>query len=75
LGLEGTGGVAAIGTGVTNFTVGDRVAYAVGPIGSCATGRLHPAERLVHLPEAIGAEQAAAVLFKGITAHYLLHST
>lgn len=75
LGLEGAGRVAAIGAGVTNVAVGERVAYALGPIGSYATGRLYPAERLIRLPEAIGAEQAAAVLFKGITAHYLLHST
>ena len=75
LGLEGAGRVAAIGPGVSNVSVGDRVAYILGPIGSYASGRLYPAERLVRLSDRISAEDAATVLFKGITAHYLLHST
>lgn len=75
LGLEGAGRVTAAGIGVTNVAIGDRVAYILGPIGSYASARLYPAERLVRLPDALTAEQAATVLFKGITAHYLLHST
>lgn len=75
LGLEGAGQVLALGAGVNQFAVGDRVAYATGPLGAYASERLYPAERLVKLPDGISAEQAAAVLFKGITAQYLLTST
>lgn len=75
LGLEGAGRVAVIGADVTNVAVGDRVAYILGPLGSYASGRLYPADRLVKLPDDISSEDAATVLFKGITAHYLLHST
>ena len=75
LGLEAAGRVAAIGRDVTNIAVGDRVAYILGPIGSYASARLYPAQRLVRLPDELSAEDAATALFKGVTAHYLLHST
>ncbi|KAE8754232.1 zinc-binding dehydrogenase [Paraburkholderia madseniana] len=75
LGLEGAGRVAAVGEGVDNVKVGQRVAYATGPIGAYASARLFPAERLVPLPDNVSCEDAAAVLFKGITAQYLLKST
>lgn len=75
LGLEGAGIVEAVGPNVTNVRVGDRVAYAMGPIGSYAGARLYPAERLVVLPETMSFEKAAAVLFKGLTAQYLLKTT
>ncbi len=75
LGLEGAGQVTAVGPDVTNVAVGDRVAYATGPLGGYASARLIPANRLIKLPEAVPYESAAAVLFKGITAHYLLTST
>ena len=75
LGLEGAGTVAAVGEGVTQVAVGDRVAYATGPLGAYASARLFPAERLVKLPDALSFDEAAAVLFKGITAQYLLKAT
>lgn len=75
LGLEGAGRVLRVGSGVGEVAEGDRVAYATGPLGSYASARLFPAERLVKLPDTLSAEDAAAVLFKGITAHYLLTST
>ena len=75
LGLEGAGRVAAIGTSVRNVAVGDRVAYALGPLGGYASGRLYPAERLIKLPDGLSFDDAAAVLFKGITAQYLIKST
>ncbi|MBB4862192.1 NADPH2:quinone reductase [Pseudomonas nitritireducens] len=75
LGLEGAGTVAAIGAGVDNLQLGDRVAYATGPLGAYASARLYPAQRLVKLPDAVSFEAAAAVLFKGITAQYLIKST
>ncbi|CAD6561406.1 Quinone oxidoreductase 1 [Paraburkholderia kirstenboschensis] len=75
LGLEGAGRVIAVGAGVDNVKVGERVAYATGPIGAYASARLFPADRLVPLPDDVSCEDAAAVLFKGITAQYLLKST
>ena len=75
LGLEGAGRVAAVGAGVSNVRVGDRVAYATGPLGSYASARLYPAERLVRIPDSLSFDDAAAVMFKGITAQYLLKAT
>lgn len=75
LGLEGAATVTAVGAGVTGLQVGDRVGYATGPLGAYASARLFPAERLVKLPDALGDDAAAAVLFKGITAQYLLKAT
>ncbi|EZP33682.1 quinone oxidoreductase family protein [Pseudomonas sp. RIT288] len=75
LGLEGAGRVAIVGEGVSNVQVGDRVAYATGPIGSYASARLYPAERLAKIPDALSFDDAAAVMFKGITAQYLLKTT
>ena len=75
LGLEGAGVVAAVGTQVRDLAPGDRVGYILGPLGSYSSGRLYPAERLLKLPDDVGCEDAAAVLFKGITAQYLLTTT
>ena len=75
LGLEGAGRVTAVDSAVTNVAVGDRVDYILGPLGAYASGRLYPAERLVRLPETLSFDDAATVLFKGITAQYLLKST
>ena len=72
-GVEGAGVVDAVGDGVTDVAVGDRIAYA-GPIGGYAEARLIPADRLVRLPETIDFEQAAAMMLQGMTAHMLLHS-
>lgn len=75
LGLEAAGRVAAVGRAVSQVAVGDRVAYALGPIGAYATARAYPSERLIRLPDSIDCETAAAITFKGITAQYLLKST
>jgi NADPH2:quinone reductase len=75
LGYEAAGRVHAIGAGVENVRVGDRVGYATGPIGSYASGRLYPADRLVRLPDNLGYADAAAILFKALTAQYLIKST
>ena len=72
LGLEGAGVVEAVGEGVSEVQVGDRVAYAGGPIGAYAQRRNLPAARLVKLPETIADEQAAAMMLQGMTAEYLL---
>lgn len=74
LGLEGVGKITAMGPGVTNVRVGERVGYMMGPLGAYASGRLYPAERLIKLPESLSDDEAAALIFKGITAEYLLNS-
>jgi NADPH:quinone reductase len=73
-GCEGAGEVIAIGEGVTEAAVGDRVAYA-GPIGGYAEERLIPADRLVKLPGAISYETGAAMMLQGMTVRYLLKQT
>jgi NADPH2:quinone reductase len=70
-GQEGAGVVEAVGPGVTEIAVGDRVAYA-GVSGAYAEVRVLPAERLVHLPDGIDDRTAAAMMLKGMTAEYLL---
>ena len=70
-GVEGAGVVEAVGNGVANVGVGDRVAYA-GPLGSYAEERLIDADRLIRLPDAISSEQAGAMMLQGLTAHMLL---
>jgi NADPH2:quinone reductase len=75
LGTEASGVVEAIGEGVTGLAVGERVAYAGGPLGAYATERLVPADKLVPLPEGVTFETAAAMLLQGLTAEYLLNRT
>ena len=60
---------------VTCFCFGCPPAYAVGPIGAYASGRLYPTDRLLHIPSHLTSVDAAAVPFKRITAEYLIKST
>ena len=73
-GSEGAGDVIAVGPGVTEFKPGDRVAYGTA-IGAYAEERNIPAANLVHLPDAISYETAAAMMLKGLTTQYLLRQT
>jgi NADPH2:quinone reductase len=75
LGMEAAGTVAALGDGVTNLAVGDRIAYATGPIGAYAVERVIAAERVVKLPDGIDFQTAAAMMLQGMTAQYLLRRT
>jgi len=75
LGMEGAGQVEAVGEGVTEFKVGDRVAYASPPVGAYAEVRLIPADRVVALPDTIDDRTAAAMMLQGMTAQYLLRRT
>jgi len=75
LGTEGAGVVDAVGEGVAHLKVGDRVAYAQGPLGAYAEQHVLPAEKVVVLPAAIGVETAAASMLKGLTVHYLMRQT
>jgi NADPH2:quinone reductase len=79
LGVEGAGAVEKVGSEVTTFRQGDRVAWtdrAGGGVGgSYATHVAVPAARAVALPAGIDSQQAAAVMLQGMTAHYLTRST
>jgi NADPH2:quinone reductase len=75
IGSEGAGVVEAVGPGVTEVAVGDRVAYGNAPIGSYAEKRTMPAHRLLKLPAAVTDEQAASMMLKGMTAQYLIRRT
>jgi len=72
LGNEGAGIVEAVGSQVSQFQVGDRVAYATAPLGAYSELHVLPAGKLVKLPDSISFEQAAAVMLKGLTVQYLL---
>ncbi|MDQ5849599.1 MAG: quinone oxidoreductase [Pseudomonadota bacterium] len=73
-GNEGAGVVDAVGSGVNDLKKGDRVAYT-GLTGSYCEVRVVPADRMVKLPEGVSDEQAASMMLKGLTVHYLIHST
>ena len=73
-GQEAAGVVTAVGSDVTNVSLGDRVAYT-GTLGSYAEYSAVPAARLVRIPDGVEFEDAAAAMLQGMTAHYLTHST
>ena len=75
LGSEAAEIVAEVGSEVTDFQVGDRVAYAQASLGAYSEYHHIDAEKVVKLPDDISFEQAAACLMKGLTVYYLLHMT
>jgi len=74
IGSEAAGTVDAVGSGVSELSRGDRVAYAM-VRGSYAEFAKVPAAQVVRIPDAVSFEQAAAVFLQGMTAHYLTRST
>lgn len=72
LGTEGAGVIEAVGANVTDFKVGQRVAYAGGQMGAYAEARTIPAIEVVPVPDGIDDKTAAAIMLKGLTAHMLL---
>ncbi len=74
-GLEASGIVEALGEGVSDLNVGDRVAYAAPPAGAYSEVRLMPADRVIGVPDEVSDELAAAMMLKGMTAQYLLRRT
>jgi NADPH2:quinone reductase len=72
-GMEAAGVVESVGDGVTEVKVGDRVAYAMQP-GAYAEYAVVPAGKLVAVPDGVTAQQAAATMLQGMTAHYLVTS-
>lgn len=75
LGAEAAGVVEAVGPGVSDLAPGDRVAYVTAVQGSYAEQRVVPADRCVLLPDDISESTAAAMMLRGLTAHYLLRRT
>jgi NADPH2:quinone reductase len=75
IGMEGAGVIEAIGEGVRDLTVGQRIAYAGGPLGAYAERRVLPAHRAVPLPDGVSDEVAAAAMLKGMTVEYLVRRT
>ena len=71
LGSDAIGVVEAIGEGVTDIKVGDRVGYLLGPQGAYAQNRVMPADVLIKLPQGISDQTAATLMMKGMTAQYL----
>jgi NADPH2:quinone reductase len=74
-GREGAGTVAAVGPGVRNVKIGDSVAYVDYDLGAYAESRIISADKLVRLPRGISPELAAATIFKGLTAWFLVRRT
>lgn len=75
LGMEASGVIEAVGEGVTHLRPGDRAAYAAMPPGAYAEARVMPAAQVCPLPDGIGFEEAAAMMLKGLTVHYLFRRT
>ena len=75
LGLEGAGIITEVGSNVTNFKTGDKVAYAAIPLGSYSTHRNFPASKIVKIPDGVDFDIAATLMTKGLTTYYLLHQT
>ena len=75
LGMEASGIVKEVGANVSNFSVGDKVAYAAVPLGAYSTHRIYKTKNLVKVPEGIDLNIAASIMTKGLTTFYLLHKT
>jgi NADPH:quinone reductase len=71
LGSDAVGVVEAVGAGVTDIKVGDRVGYLLGPQGAYSDVRVMPAEVLIPLPDGISDRTASTIIMKGMTAQYL----
>jgi len=75
LGMEASGVIEAVGEGVTHLAAGDRACYASQPPGAYSTARVLAARSVFKLPDSIALDTAAALIFKGLTAQYLLRKT
>jgi NADPH:quinone reductase len=75
MGVEGAGIIEAVGEGVSDFAVGDRITYTGSPLGAYSTERVMPTGSLFKLPERIELETAAAMTMRGLSAAYWLLKT
>ena len=75
LGMEASGIIKEIGPEVSNFFVGEKVAYAAVPLGAYSSHRIYKTNNLVKVPKEIDLNIAAAIMTKGLTTYYLLYKT
>lgn len=75
IGMEASGIIKEVGPNVTNFSVGDKIAYAGQPLGAYCTHRIYPTKNLVKVPENIDLNNVATLMTKGLTTFYLLYKT
>ena len=75
LGMEASGIIKEVGSDVTNFSEGDKVAYASVPLGAYSTHRIFKTNSLVKVPDEIDLTLAATLMTKGLTTFYLLYKT
>ena len=75
IGLEASGIIKEVGPNVSNFSVGDKVAYSAIPLGAYSTHRIYKTKNLVKVPDGIDLNLAATLMTKGLTTFYLLHKT
>ena len=75
IGIEASGIIKEVGPNVSNFSVGDKVAYSAIPLGAYSTHRIFPTKNLVKVPDGIDLNLAATLMTKGLTTFYLLHKT
>ena len=75
LGMEASGIIKEIGPDVSNFSIGDRIAYASVPLGAYSSHRIFKSKNLVKVPNEIDLTLAATLMTKGLTTFYLLHKT
>ena len=75
LGMEASGIIKEVGSDVTNFSIGDKVAYASVPLGAYSTHRIFKTNSLVKVPDEIDLTLAATLMTKGLTTFYLLYKT
>ena len=75
LGMEASGIIKEVGPNVSNFSVGDKIAYAGQPLGGYSTHRIYPTKNIVKVPENIDLNIVGTLMTKGLTAFYLLYKT
>jgi len=75
IGMEAAGIIKELGPKVSDFSVGDKIAYAAPPLGAYSSHRNYPAKNLVKVPDNINLIEVASIMTKGLTTFYLLHKT
>ena len=75
IGIEASGIIKEVGPNVSNFSIGDKIAYSAMPLGAYSTHRIFPTKNLVKVPDEIDLTLATTLMTKGLTTYYLLHKT
>ena len=75
IGIEASGIIKKVGPNVSNFSIGDKIAYSAMPLGAYSTHRIFPTKNLVKVPDGIDLTLATTLMTKGLTTYYLLHKT